>query len=295
MKSIIWVFKSISVLERTVESASIEALQDVVKFRLNCRHDVVKTFSVYLLDGKDFRLDASDQHHSCCFAASARTLNEAVVNFLANQEEVTMTASADKFSLRNHVDPLDDGLKPVRTELTMKPTDFEEYEVEEKGENDNNNCMTFCLKELRALIAFAEAFKLTVEAKFDRAGSPLLFGLAWPAHCEATLVMATMSDDNDGQYRRNNATTSQISEATTKVTSTMRADLGPSRFCASSSPAVSSIGLPGALLAGDKAGNISALDSTQVSSLARSLARWPQAQYAQRRRRRRRSSRHLKL
>jgi len=59
----------------------------------------------------------------------------------------------------------------------MRPSDFDEYHIEDEGEgedeeNEGNevNDMTFCLKEFRAVIAFADAFKLDIDAKFHNPG-----------------------------------------------------------------------------------------------------------------------------
>jgi hypothetical protein len=175
-----------------------------------------------------FNADASALPHF--FRASSRSLSEAVANFLTSQEEVTMTAMKEKFMLRNHVDSFAieqrGSAKPVRTELTMRPSDFNEYHVEGGGEHDVNGemmedaGMTFCMKEFRALIAFADAFKLDVSARFFKAGrfvcsglsihyrtslsltntcffSPLILSVFWPGNCRVSLAMATMCDPND--------------------------------------------------------------------------------------------------
>ena len=85
-----------------------------------------------------------------------------------------MTAAADRFLMRNYLDPMDLRLLTkshsskgaVRTVLSMQPAEFDEYKIEE----EDSGAITFCLKELRALVAFAEAFTLPVTATFDGGG-----------------------------------------------------------------------------------------------------------------------------
>ena len=55
-------------------------------------------------------------------------MQEANGNFLANQEEVTMTVRADSFKLNNYNDVIDEK-KQVQSEVSMQPGEFETYEI----------------------------------------------------------------------------------------------------------------------------------------------------------------------
>ena len=84
-----------------------------------------------------------------------------------------MSAMADKFQMRNYLDPaLTEGTKDkhklgaVRTVLSMQPAEFDEYRIDESAAGP----VTYCLKELRAIVAFAEAFALPLTATFDGGG-----------------------------------------------------------------------------------------------------------------------------
>ncbi|CAB4058044.1 RAD9A [Lepeophtheirus salmonis] len=56
----------------------------------------------------------------------------------------------------------------VYTELTLKPDEFEEYSI------DNASELTFCLRELRPFIGFAESLACLVSVKFESGGSPII-------------------------------------------------------------------------------------------------------------------------
>lgn len=107
------------------------------------------------------------------FSAQARLLNEAVLNFLLNQEEVTMMVGPARFAMKNFVEDVgrgrnlgkDSGKAVVRTELTMQPGEFEHFAV-----NQDDVRVTFCLKELRSFISFADALTLPLSASFDDGG-----------------------------------------------------------------------------------------------------------------------------
>ncbi len=111
------------------------------------------------------------------FVCSARALADAFLNFLQNQEEVTMTATPDRFQLKNYIDVLEEEQKAaVHTVLSMQPGEFESYcVVRDPSQSDRNSNskradVTYCLKELRAIIAFADAFSLSVAAEFQGGG-----------------------------------------------------------------------------------------------------------------------------
>ena len=59
-------------------------------------------------------------------------MQEANGNFLANQEEVTMTVRADSFKLNNYNDVIDEK-KQVQSEVSMQPGEFETYEISKVG------------------------------------------------------------------------------------------------------------------------------------------------------------------
>ena len=61
----------------------------------------------------------------------ARVMQEANGNFLASQEEVTMTVRSDIFKMKNFIDILDEKRKKqeVQTELSMQPGEFEMYDI----------------------------------------------------------------------------------------------------------------------------------------------------------------------
>lgn len=54
--------------------------------------------------------------------------------------------------------------KVVRTELCLEPGEFDHYSI------GVNTSVTFCLREFRALLLFAEAFNLPIAANFEIGG-----------------------------------------------------------------------------------------------------------------------------
>jgi hypothetical protein len=54
--------------------------------------------------------------------------------------------------------------KTVRTELCLEPGEFDHYSI------GVDTSVTFCLREFRAVLLFAEAFNLPVAANFEIGG-----------------------------------------------------------------------------------------------------------------------------
>lgn len=205
MRSILMVFKSMNVLEKTVESCTIQVLpqESKVKIQLICKYYVTKLYTFPFIESE--RLDMYHQMPSegNSFTCQAKVLNEAALNFLKNQEEVTMTAFADKFVMKNYLssDPRENQTA-VHTELTMLPYEFEAFQV-------NNDCsITYCLKELRSIIAFADAFTLPLTAVYGAPNEPIFFSVTHSDVFEGALIMATMASE-DPESRNTSMNTSQ--------------------------------------------------------------------------------------
>ncbi len=75
-----------------------------------------------------------------------------------------MSVDDTRFTMKNFVENEEDSKKTVHTEMSMTPAEFEYFSVARKS------TVTFCLKELRAFIGFAEAYNLPVSVCFDTSG-----------------------------------------------------------------------------------------------------------------------------
>jgi len=192
VRSLLLAFRSLAVLEKTVESCSIEtgAGQSKLVVGLNCRHSVAKQFSMALVECDTLR--AVYDLDSCCntWTIQAKVLQEANGNFLATQEEVSMQVGPDFFRLKNYSEEYDEK-KQVHTELSMHPGEFETFSI------GLETTVTFCLKELRSLIAFAEFLQLPITATFTSGGQPLVLTVSQPSPTQpvsCVFVLATLAE-----------------------------------------------------------------------------------------------------
>ena len=75
-----------------------------------------------------------------------------------------MSVDETKFTLKNFFENEEDAKKTVHTELNMTSAEFDFFDVGQKSS------VTFCLKELRAFLGFADAYSLPVSVCFDVGG-----------------------------------------------------------------------------------------------------------------------------
>lgn len=189
VRSLLLPFRSIAVLDKTVDTCILELEPDQsrMKVHLKCRHNIHKTFSLGLVECETMRAMYSPNNCANSWTAQSKILSEANTNFLSNQEEVTMTVRKDSFRMRNYNED-EDMKKRVHTELQMLPGEFEHFNVVQDAS------VTFCLKELRSIISFADTINLPISAAFNSGGEPILFSVKHPGTLEATFVLATLAD-----------------------------------------------------------------------------------------------------
>uniref|UniRef100_A0A8D2NLY8 RAD9 checkpoint clamp component A n=1 Tax=Zosterops lateralis melanops TaxID=1220523 RepID=A0A8D2NLY8_ZOSLA len=117
-----------------------------------------------------------------------RLLADAVVHFPPMLAEVTLgTGPGGKISLRNYVEDEAEPSKTMVTELWLAEDEFQSVAV------TPGSHITFCLKEFRGLLSFAEASNLPLTIHFDEPGRPMIFTLD-DTVLEVHLVLATLSD-----------------------------------------------------------------------------------------------------
>ncbi|NXO00031.1 RAD9A protein, partial [Rhinopomastus cyanomelas] len=207
MKSFLGVFRSLPSLEKTVSKCLIllQPRCNRLVLQLRCKYGVTKTHNLAFRECE--RLQAVFDTQSCAstLCAPARVLAEAVVHFPQTLAEVTLgTGPGGRISLRNYVEDDAEPRKTMVTELWLAEEEFQSLAVAPGSQ------ITFCLKEFRGLLSFAEASNLPLVIHFDAPGRPVVFTLD-DAIVEVHLVLATLSDPlSDPQPPRANGNVSHL-------------------------------------------------------------------------------------
>ncbi|KAI1900704.1 hypothetical protein AGOR_G00052640 [Albula goreensis] len=119
--------------------------------------------------------------------AQARLLGDIIMHFPIHQEEVTLTLSPMRVNWKNFFEEEKELMKAMHTEMSLNPEEFDYFQV---GVDSD---ITFCLKELRGFLSFAESYCLPMAIHFGSPGKPVCFSVE-DMVLEASVVLATLAD-----------------------------------------------------------------------------------------------------
>ncbi|XP_060854750.1 cell cycle checkpoint control protein RAD9A [Rhopalosiphum padi] len=189
LKSCITIFKSPH-LSRCLESCHIEIKSnaDTITIQLRYSNFCVKTHLIPVLEYSALQVNQNvDTSHTLCI--DSKVLSAAVKHFQNSETDITLIVTTEKVILKTHSESCRDIRQMLRTELNLQSSEFDVYDVGE------GCCLTFSLKEIRPLLAFAEHMTLPVIIRFSSPGMPMVFGLKNGLTFESQYILSTMNDN----------------------------------------------------------------------------------------------------
>lgn len=204
MKSVLAIFKSLATIEKTVEHCKVEFKPTDCRlvFMLYCRHGIVKTHNLTYQECESLQAVFSKELCPNLIQTQAKVLQDTVSNFPNSCEEISLQVCPDALKMKNYVGDEPDLSKVVYTEMSLVPEEFDNFQI------GVDTVVTFCLKELRAVLAFSEFVNQPISLHFGDTGQPIVFALDSDATYCGDFVMATLSEsDMLSQQTNNEATT----------------------------------------------------------------------------------------
>ncbi|XP_077164681.1 cell cycle checkpoint control protein RAD9B isoform X2 [Paroedura picta] len=189
VKAVLPVFRYSNSLEKNVDKCNIYTnFKDCyVVFQLFCKHGVVKTHNLPFQECEP--LQAVFAKHLCpnVLKVHSRQLSDILIHFPSYQDEITLSVTPLKACFKTYVEDEMDFTKAMRTEIHLEPEEFEYFQVGVDSE------VTFCLKDLKGLLAFADVLSASVTVHLDVSGKPVAFSIG-DMMVEASFVLATLAD-----------------------------------------------------------------------------------------------------
>ncbi|XP_063145089.1 cell cycle checkpoint control protein RAD9A isoform X2 [Candoia aspera] len=189
-QSFLAVFRSLPSLEKTVEKCLMSLNPRMNRFRvqLHCKYGVVKTHDLSFQECELLQAVFDTRQYAHLLRAPPRLLVDAVVHFPLTLAEVTLGASPDgKVTLRSYLEEETEPSRMMVTEMCLSEDEFQAFHIKQETQ------VTFCLKEFRGFLSFAESSNLSLDIHFDIPGRPAIFTVEDPV-LELQLVLATLSE-----------------------------------------------------------------------------------------------------
>ena len=192
MKSVLAIFKSLGTIEKTVEHCKIEFKPTECRliFTMYCKHGIIKTHNLTYQECESLQAVFAKELCPNLIQTPAKVLLDTVSNFPNSCEEITLRVSPDSLKIKNFVDQEQDPMRVMHTEMTLTPEEFDNFQI------GIDTVVTFCLKELRAVLSFSEFANQPVTLHFEHAGKPIVFSLDNDALYSGDFVMATLAEDD---------------------------------------------------------------------------------------------------
>nr|XP_027799990.1 cell cycle checkpoint control protein RAD9A isoform X3 [Marmota flaviventris] len=193
MKSFLSVFRSLAMLEKTVEKCciSLNDRSSRLVVQLHCKYGVRKTHNLSFQDCESLQAVFDPSLCPHVLRAPARILGEAILPFPPTLAEVTLgIGRGRRVILRSYLEEeaADSTVKAMVTEMSIGEEDFQQLQAPE------GVAITFCLKEFRGLLSFAESAHLPLSIHFDAPGRDPVPCLGQPSSPLRTLCwMDTLS------------------------------------------------------------------------------------------------------
>ncbi|TDG42124.1 hypothetical protein AWZ03_011456 [Drosophila navojoa] len=188
MKPCLGVFRNM----KQVEYCELSIVDNKSKLQVNlrCKLETTKQALIAIVDELNITASVSTDQSPNSIHGDHKLFMEISNSFNSSEEELTLEATPDSLSAKNYIEGARVNDKFMRSQLKLKHSEFEHYQVTE------GSVVTFCIKEFRAFLLFAEALNAAMTLEFDDAGSPFIVKIKKHQDIECLLILSTLAPED---------------------------------------------------------------------------------------------------
>uniref|UniRef100_A0A915PIG0 Cell cycle checkpoint control protein RAD9A n=1 Tax=Setaria digitata TaxID=48799 RepID=A0A915PIG0_9BILA len=194
MKCALSAFKCVKNSEKAVLSCQLylNPRADTMLIQLKHTYDVMRYHKIPFFEcTTKFRTVVDKAKLINCFVIQARLLLELFNRMHHNTDEILIDAKVEEISFRNYITHEQDRDMVMKTEGKIPIAEFQRYRVQRPAE------ITVNLKELRAIVNFADVHQSSVSIYFDQPGTPIVIALEDDINYSAEVILATAVEDTE--------------------------------------------------------------------------------------------------
>ncbi|XP_077148924.1 cell cycle checkpoint control protein RAD9B isoform X1 [Ranitomeya variabilis] len=193
IKSVLPVFRCLSTLDRNVEKCLIYLHFGSchMVFQLFYKNGLTKTYNLTYEDCEPIQAIYSKSLCPNVLKIQSRALSDILIHFPSCQEEITLSSTPNKIILKSYCEDNSGLSKLMHTEIHLGSDEFNDFQIK-----IDSSDVTFCLKEVRGFLSFAEATSAVITIHFHKPGEPIIFSIDDMVF-EANFVLATLEEMDD--------------------------------------------------------------------------------------------------
>ncbi|EDW79387.1 uncharacterized protein Dwil_GK20449 [Drosophila willistoni] len=177
---------------KQVEHCEMSIVENHTKLqvKLRCKLETMKQALIAIIDDQNINAAVSKEASPNVIRGDFKLFMEISNNFNTNEEELTLEVDSNSLAAKNYIEGARVSDRFMRSQLKLKSSEFDQYLV------TKNTVITFCIREFRAFLLFAETLNAPLNLEFNEAGDPFLLKINKHQEIECILIMSTLSPDD---------------------------------------------------------------------------------------------------
>eukprot|EP01134_Creolimax_fragrantissima_P003442 CFRG3442T1 len=199
-KSIQPIVRTLILGDKTIESCAIRFMlgEPCLVFELGCTHGITRLYKLNYEDVDELKMVSYKAQSKSTVSIKASIMNECISNFPASLEEISFVFDHQRLRVKSYIDGEENisriknnANRMLATEFALSRSEFTLYQVAKSA------TLTFCLKEVRAILQYCDAYRQALTIYFDSGGSPLTLAYEDVNYVQTDFVLSTLLDPNE--------------------------------------------------------------------------------------------------